>query len=63
MQQRARAALALDYVYFVRRVGNHVAGVARVNDPRTVEEYRKDTAWAEVSRGEYLQARSVLEMC
>lgn len=67
MQQRVktpvRAAQALAYVYFVSKVGSHVTGVARVNDPKTVELYRTDPAWSEVSRDSYRSARFLLTGC
>lgn len=65
MQQRARtrAAQALAYVYFVRKGVKQVTGVARVDDPKTVAEYRNDPMWKQVTREEYLSARASIAFC
>ena len=62
MQQR-RVREAPEPVYFVRKHGKTVTGVAKPSDARTVAEYRADPAWVEVKRDEYLTARSIIALC
>lgn len=63
MQQRVSVANAPECVYFVRKAGKLVTGVAKPSDFKTVAEYRADPAWREVTRSEYLTARAAIALC